>query len=172
MTIDDLMTVAKTATTPESHPGLYLYTGITHLEYFTTASVERLQADAERQHEAIWPFVRNLIAKHSNWTAAPIVIDGWHLRPHRMAELNQDRVEPVWLHIAPDVLEARERKNPSWTQNSTDPERMFRNFMARSLWYNDLIRREALRFGMHLLHQDGRTSVEALCDAVLARRQH
>ena len=32
VTIDDLMTVARMATTPETHPDLYLFTGITYLQ--------------------------------------------------------------------------------------------------------------------------------------------
>ena len=169
VTIDDLMTVARTATTPESHPGLYLFTGMTYLEYFTDCSIDRLKSDADRQHEAVWPFVKNLIAKHFNWTTTPIVIDGWHLRPHRVAELDDDKIDSNWIFIDPKALEERERANVEWLQGSTDREKMFQNFMARSLWYNDLIKQEAEGQGMSVVHQEGETSVDDLCDAVLCK---
>ena len=50
VTIDDLMTVAKTATTFETHPDLYLFRNMSHLEYFTNGSLAQFQRDAERQH--------------------------------------------------------------------------------------------------------------------------
>lgn len=167
VTIDDLMTVAQTATTRESHPDLYLMPDGAYLEYFTNSSLETMQAGAERQHAAVWPFVTGLIEKHFGWTTRPIVIDGWHLRPHRVAKLNNDAIHACWIHIAPEVLEARERKNVDFLEGSSDSERMFQNFLARSLWFNDLMRAEATRFGMTVLTQDGAQSVDELCSAVL-----
>lgn len=169
VTIDDLMTVAKTVTTPESHPDLYLFRGMTYLDYFTNSSVEQLKRDAERQYDAVWPFVRNLIVKHFNWTTTSIVIDGCHLRPRRIAELDDDRIESNWIFISSAALEQRERRNTEFLQGSSDPEKMFRNFMARSLWYNDRIRQEAEELGMTVIHQPGDTPVEDLCDAILSK---
>lgn len=171
VTIDDLMTVAKTATTPETHPGLYLYRNMSHLEYFTNCSIERLKSDAESQHEAVWPFVKNLIVKHFNWTTTSIVIDGWHLRPHMIAELDDGRINPNWIFISPRALEKRERENAEFLRGSSDPEKMFQNFMARSLWFNDLFKKEAEEFGMTVIHQEGQTVVDVLCDAVLAKKK-
>ncbi len=168
VTIDDLMTVAKTATTPESHPDLYLFRGSTYLEYFTNSTVEDLTRDAERQQKAVWPFVKSLIEKHFHWTTTPIVIDGWHLRPADVTELDAEVVKHCWIHISPDVLEQRERKNTEFLDGSSDPERMFQNFLSRSLWCNEYCRAEAERYGMAVIHQDGHASVSDLCNAVLA----
>lgn len=167
VTIDDLMTVAKTATTPESHPDLYLHHGITYLEYYTDTPLERLKADIDRQHEAVWPFVKNLIEKHFSWTTTPLVMDGWHLRAHRVAELDREQVSPHWIHIDRKALERRERANDSWTQGSTDPSRMLQNFLDRNFWFNDHVRDEAEQHGMSVIEQPGDKSVEELCDVVL-----
>jgi len=169
VTIDDLMTVAKTATTPETHPELYLFRDMSHVEYFTNSSFEQLRSDAERQSGAIWPFVKNLIVKHFRWTTTPVVIDGWHLRPHRVAELSSNEIDANWIYIAPTALERRERKNIEFLQGSSDPEKMFRNFLSRSLWCNDLVRDQAEAAGMTVIHQAGDTSVSDLCDAILAK---
>lgn len=171
VTIDDLMTVAKTATTPESHPDLYLFTNTSYLEYFTNCSIDQLKRDAERQYEAMWPFVKNLITKHFNWTTTPIVLDGCHLRPHLVAELDNDNLDSNWLFISPESLEKRERENDAWTNGSSDPDRMFRNFMARSLWYNDLIKQEAEELEMTVIHQTGGIAVDDLCDAILEKKK-
>ncbi len=96
VTIDDLVTIAKTATTTETHPELYLFRDMSYQQYFTNSSLEQLQRDAEQQHAAIWPFVRNLIVRHFDWTTTPIVIDGWHLRPHRIAAMNDKRIDASW----------------------------------------------------------------------------
>jgi hypothetical protein len=46
---------------------------------------------------------------------------------------------------------------------------MFENFLARSLWYNDLIKKQATELQMNILPQDGQTSVDELCELVLAK---
>jgi len=166
LSVDDLMVAAKVVTTPESHPGLHVMKRPNHVEYFTGSSVDQLTADADLQHEAVWPSVERVIRNHATF-GSPIVIDGWHLRPDRVTGMDLDSVLSFWLVIDPSVLEERERKNVDFFHESPDPERMLGNFMGRSLWYNDLIRRETTRLGLHVLFQDGSVSVEALCRQVL-----
>ena len=119
----------------------------------------------------MWPFVKNLITKHFNFTTTPIVIDGWHLRPEYVAEFDDDSVDSNWLYISPEALEQRERNNFGWIEGSTDPEKMFENFMGRSLRHNRLIKDEAERLGRTVVHQEGNASVEDLCELVLERKR-
>jgi hypothetical protein len=167
VTIDDLVTVAQTVTTPETHPGLHVMRKVPYLEYFTNSPLDQLKADAELQHEATWPFVKNLILKHTGWAPSPIVIDGWHLRPSRVAELNLPGMWSGWIVIEPSVLVEREKMNLQWLQGSSNPERMLENFLGRSLWYNDLVRAQASELQMNILYQDGGVSVEVLNETVL-----
>jgi len=167
VSIDDLMTVAQTVTTPETHPGLHIMNKMPHVEYFTNSSVEQLQADANMQHESAWPFIKSLILKHATWDPSPIVIDGWHLRPGKVAELNLPNIWSGWIVISPSVLVERERKNPQWFQGSSSPERMLENFQARSLWYNDLIKEEASQLQMNILLQEDDTSIDDVCNRIL-----
>jgi 2-phosphoglycerate kinase len=167
VTIDDLMTVAQTVTTPETHPGLHVMRNVPYLEYFTNSSVDQLKTDANIQHEATWPFVKSLILKHATWDPSPIVIDGWHLRPNRVAELNLHNIWSGWIVISPSVLTEREKKNLKWLQGSSSPERMYENFLARSLWYNDLIQEQAASLQMNILPQTGDDSVDDLCNMIL-----
>jgi 2-phosphoglycerate kinase len=167
LTVDDLLIAARAVTAAETHPGLHAVGAAGYVEYFTTTSVEQLIADAAAQHEAIWPAVENVIRKHAAW-GPPIVIDGWAVRPVRVAALDVANLASLWLVADPTVLMNRERGNERFFAASLDPERMFTNFLGRSLWHNDLIRREAAELGLRVLHQDGHTSVDALCDAALA----
>ncbi len=166
LSIDDLRTAAQAVTTPDSHPGLHIMRGMPYQEYFTNNSVEYLIADAILQHEAVWPMVKRVINKHAAWGSA-IVIDGWHLRPDKVAQLELDNVWAAWIVADEPVLEERERKNVNWLQGSSDPEKMLENFLARSLWYNELIREQAREFQMNILLQDGEKSVEEFCRLVL-----
>ena len=167
LTIDDLVTAVIGVTTRETHPGIHALRKGPHTEYFTNSSVDELIADATLRHEASWPMVRQLIQKYTKQKRG-IVIDGWHMRPEWVADLQLENVWAGWLVIDPDVLEARERKNEAWLEGSADPERMFTNFMGRSLWYNSLIKAQAKALRMNILYQDGTKSVEELCQLVLA----
>lgn len=169
VSIDDLMTVAQAVTTPQTHPGLHIMNKMPHVEYFTNSSVEQLKADANMQHEAAWQFIKSLILKHATWDPSPIVIDGWHLRPSKVAELDLPTIWSGWIVISPSVLVEREKKNLEWLQGSSSPERMLENFQARSLWYNDLIKEEASQLQMNILPQEGDTSIDDLCSMILKR---
>ena len=166
LSIDDLLTAAQAVTTPESHPGLHFMRGQPFQEYFTYSSVERLKADATLQHEAAWPIVKRVIRKHASWGFA-IVFDGWHLRPSAVSQLREENIWSGWIVLSASVLDERERKNKDWLKGSPDPERMLENFLARSFWYNTLIKEQAAELQMNILVQNGEKSVEALCQMVL-----
>ena len=166
LTLDDVMTATQTVTSPTTHPGLHALRRVPFVEYFTNSTVEQLKEDALTQHAAMWPAVESIIRKRAA-IGPGIVIDGWHMRPERIVALNLPNVHPVWLFVEPAVLRAREDANREWLSGSSDPERMLHNFVARSLWYNELIATEARAFGMPVLVQGGDASVEQLCDAVI-----
>ena len=166
--VDDLVTAAVAITTPTTHPGIHAMRKIPHVAYFTNSSVAELKADANARHEATWPMVTAVIRKYVQ-RGSSIVINGWHLRPAWTHELALENICTNWIVISPTVLEARERSNFAWFEASPQPEKMFANFMGRSLWYNELIQKQARELNMNILAQDGQTSVEALCDMVLAR---
>jgi len=168
LTIDDLLHAAMAITTPESHPGLHVMNKPNFTAYFTDTAVEQLIADANFQHEAIWPAVERTIRNHATW-GRPIVIDGWHLRPEWTQSLGLDAVTAHWIVIDPDVLEARERANEGFVSKSNNPRQMLNRFLARSRWHNELIESEARSVGDQVLRQDGTQSVDALCRQVEER---
>ena len=143
-------------------------TAVNSIEYFTTSSVGQLTADAAIQHEAAWPAIEKVIRKRAEW-GPPIVIDGWFLRPKQVAELDLDCVISFWLVVDAAVLAEREGRNVDFFGRSISPEQMLQNFLGRSLWYNELIRDQATTLGLNILKQDGRASVEALCDIAMTQ---
>lgn len=167
LTIDDVKIAATAITSPQTHPGLHVMRKRPSLEYFTDSSIEQLKADATAQHEAVWPMIEQVVRKHAR-SGPPIVIDGWYMRPDWVARLKLENVWSGWIVISPDVLREREQKL-AWFRESTDPERMLENFLARSFWYNDLIVKQAAENGMDILHQPGDRSVDQLCAMVLEK---
>lgn len=166
LTIDDLVTAVQAVTTPETHPGLHLMWKTSHLEYFTNGSVEKLKADAIKQHEAAWQFIRQVIRKHALKGSA-VVIDGWHLWPEKVSQLELKNIWAGWIIAAPAVLEERERKNVEWLQGSSDPDQMLANFISRSLWFNSWMEEQVNEHQMNILPQPGETSVDELCEMIL-----
>ena len=114
----------------------------------------------------MWPLLERLIYRHGD-AKAPIVFDWWLFNPVKVAELPPHAASSVWLHIDPEVLEARERENTEFRAESADPERMHANFMVRSLWRNELIAEQAEAVGLPLIHQPGDKSVDDLASEVL-----
>jgi 2-phosphoglycerate kinase len=168
LTIDDLVTAGIAVTSPDTHPGLHRMRQTPYLEYYTTSSIDRLIADAIARHEASWPMVEAVVRKYANRNSA-IVIDGWHLRPDWVAQMELTNIWSGWIVTSAGVLEEREKKNVEWMKGSSNPEKMFRNFLARSLWYNDLIEAQAAKHQMEVLSQTGSTSVEEFCAQILER---
>ncbi|MCO5199430.1 MAG: AAA family ATPase [Anaerolineae bacterium] len=170
LTIDDLVTAVQSVTTPATHPGLHLMWQTSHLDYFTNTPVAKLKEDALRQHEVAWQFIEPVIRKHAGF-GAPVVIDGWHLWPSKVAQLQLDNVWAGWLVASEAVLEEREREHADWLHGSPNPKQMFDNFLARSLWFNTWIREETARFSLPMLFQTGSKSVEELCELILGNGQ-
>jgi len=165
LSIDDLTTAAQAITTHESHPHLHVLRKVPSLEYFTNSSLEQLIADATLLHKAVWPMVEKVVRKHAT-SGSPIVIDGWYMRPSWVAQLKLKNVWSGWIVASPEVLKEREKKI-SWYQESTNPDQMLENFLGRSLWFNDLIREQAIKHHLTILLQPGDKSVEQLCNMVL-----
>jgi len=166
LTADDLALAARAITTPETHPGLHRMNVPTAAEYFTNSSVEKLIDDAAAQHRAMWAAIERVIRVRAKEDTS-IVIDGWFMRPADVVSLELDNVSSFWLNVDRSVLEERERSVVSFFERSDDPERMLQNFLGRSFWYNDLIRREAEEHGMRILYQDGTKTVDSLCEQAL-----
>ena len=168
LTVDDLAVAARAVTSAETHPALHPMAGVGHTIYFTQGPPEKLIADSVALQNALWPAVERVVRAHAT-VKDSIVIDWWLLAPELVARLNDAKVASIWLHIAPDVLEERERANTEFLDGSADPERMLANFMRRSLWRNDLVASQARRLGLPVLHQDGRASVADLTSAAIER---
>ncbi len=162
---DDLAIAVRAVTDPVSHPELHPMPGGDHRAYFTEGPPERLLADAMALASTMWPVVERVVRSHLA-SAAPLVLDWWLLSPTQVASSGLP-VASAWLHVDPRVLDGRERSLVSFREGSVDPERMHANFMARSLWRNDLVVREATAADLPVIHQDGTRSVPDLVAEVL-----
>ena len=166
LTGDDLVVAGRALTTAETHPALHQSKGIGHARYFTETPAARLIEDAVALEEAMWPVLVRVIRSHLI-ARAPTTIDWWLLSPESVDQLTEAEVTSVWLYVEPEVLEARERRNVEFLAGSSNPERMFSHFMARSLWRNELVAAQAHELGLPVLSQSGEDTIEDLVAAVL-----
>lgn len=166
LTVDDVVIAGRALTNEATHPALHPMRGRGHTRYFTETAVQHLISDAVALEETMWPALIRVIRSHLH-AESPTTIDWWLLSPVRVHQLAEATVTSVWLYVAPDVLEARERRNVEFLAGSSDPELMFSHFMARSLWRNELVASQAQELGLPLLRQSGGETVEDLVAAVL-----
>ena len=94
-------------------------------------------------------------------------MDWWLLSPAKVAALGLAEVQSVWIEIASDALELREKRNVEFIQESPNPEQMFENFMARALWRNTEVASKARELGLPVLQQPGDRTVGSLVDEVV-----
>lgn len=165
LTGDDLAIAARSVTDPNEHPALHLTRGAGHVAYFTHSPPVKLIDDAQAQEAAMWPALEGVAQSHLG-TRTGVVIDWWLLRPDTVATMPHNRVASLWLHIDPAVLWERERQNTGFLRDSEDPERMLDNFMARSLWRNDLVQEQATRLRLPLLRISDQTVAELTDEAL------
>ena len=167
LSIDDLCVAVKEVTTPESHPGLHLMEKGRHIEYFTNTDTQKLIQDAIDQQAAIWPSLKRVIGNHATF-GSPIVIDGSMLNQEMVASLEYNNVKAFWLYVSEEILIQREKLNTEFFGKSSDPEKMFNNFMARSFWYNNQVVEDARKYGSQIIHQDGSQTVAILIEKILS----
>ena len=166
LTVDDLVVAARVLTTESSHPQLHQMRAVGHIRYFTEGPPEKLIDDAVALEEMMWPPIERVIGSHTT-AKAPTVIDWWLLSPRKVHELDEDSIASIWLHFDPDALKRRERLNVEFWAPSPDPDRMFFNFMERSLWRNELVASQARQLGMPVIHQSGEETIDDLVVAAL-----
>lgn len=167
LTIDDIRTALLAMTTPESHPELHVIGLPDPWTYFTETKPAEMIEHAIAQHASLWPGLARVMEKREA-TGATLVVDGWHLMPSLVARSGLKGVAPIWLDVAAEVLERRERAVWDFYAKSGDPEQMLANFLSRSITWNDLMRDEAIGFGFRTISQDGSRSVDDLVADVLS----
>ena len=166
LTVDDLVVTGRTLTTRDTHPALHSMHAIGNVRYFTETPPEQLIADAVAVEKTMWPVLERVVRSHVA-ANSPTVIDWWLLSPERSHELEDGPVASIWLHIDPDALENRERRNAEFWAESSDPDRMISNFMQRSLWRNGLVAAQAAALDMPVIRLTGAETVEDLVGIVL-----
>jgi 2-phosphoglycerate kinase len=164
--MDDLYVASKAVTTPASHPALHCMRKRPSADYFTFTDPDQLIADAEAQHASLLPAIESVI-RYRVANGPPAVIDGWFVTPVDIETLNLQVVRGIWIVAPKEVLIARERAFTKFYAPSPDPDRMLRNFIARSMWHNLRVMEQAAKLRVPVLEQDGTHSPQALCDTAL-----
>ena len=142
LSTDDLINAIIAVTTPQSHPHLHILEHKDHRKYFIKNSVARLVADAEYCIEGLWPAVKKIIIKHTE-QAAPILIEGWHLLPKKLAQLDLPNIFSIWLVTQRDFFEQKIAQQAELFRQIPMGQELSRKFIDRSAIVNDNIRQAA-----------------------------
>jgi len=148
--VDDLRIAASAVTEKQTHPGLHVMTGVDYRQYYVESSLEQLIHDAELQHRSMWPAIRGVIEAHLSW-ARPAIIEGWGFFPKDVRELTERQARAFWLVADREVLENRLRAQDTFWSSASNPDLMFAQYLARSLWIDQYIRQEAKSHGSRLV---------------------
>ena len=139
---DDLADAVIAVTTAQSHPHLHLLEQKDHRKYFVKNTIARLVADAQYRNEGLWPAVNNVIAKHLE-SAAPVIIEGWHLLPAKIAQNPRPALASIWLIAEPALFEHRVQQQARTLGQYAPAAELIRKFIDRSTTINDQIQKTA-----------------------------
>ena len=142
----------------------------THVaEHYLSLSVDELVADVLRHYRSMWPGIEALIAAHATDPDTDrLVLEGSALWPESVTALDIKGVAAIWLTASHDVFETR-IKNASRLENKSGRDReMIEKFLARTLRYDEAMRRAVERLGLAGLDV-GASSGEDLTARVLKR---
>jgi 2-phosphoglycerate kinase len=161
---DDLGVAAQSVTSMHSHPQLHYMRGADYRWYYASQDIVQLIMDAERFQEAIWPAIERTIHDHATWSP-PAVIEGWALQPERVVKLPLTGLASMWLVASEEVYEQRLRNDREFLQGAPDVEKLIRQFVRRSLWYDQYLRQIAPHYRLPLLEVSPATTPEDLVAA-------
>ena len=142
LSADDLADGIIAVTNSQTHPHLHSLEFKDHRRYFMTHTVARMVTDARYRHEACWPALKSVIMKHAGGYE-PLVIEGWGLLPDKVAQLDEAGIKSLWLTAEREGFEQRVRGQSEFFDETAMKDHFMRQFIERSVRYNDEIRQEA-----------------------------
>ncbi|KPK76337.1 MAG: hypothetical protein AMJ79_06965 [Phycisphaerae bacterium SM23_30] len=163
---DDLADAITAVTTPQSHPHLHLLEQKDHRKYFIKHTAARLVADAEYLNEGLWPALKKIIIKHGE-RADPLVIEGWHLMPHRVAQLDQKGIYSLWLVAEREFFEQKVHQQAELFHQTAMADELMRKFIERSTIINDNIRQAATSLSLPIVEVSPPDTTEEIYERCL-----
>jgi len=163
LSTDDLINAIIAVTTPQSHPHLHILEHKDHRKYFIKNSVARLVADAEYCIEGLWPAVKKIIARHVEQTV-PMVIEGWHLLPKKLAQLDQPNIFSIWLVTQRDFFVLKIAQQADLFRQIPMGQELSRKFIDRSALVNDNIRQAAASWNLPMVEVPLAASSQDICN--------
>jgi 2-phosphoglycerate kinase len=164
---DDLAQAVRDVTNPTTHPGFHVMGDEDYREYYINRSLEQLILDAQYQHQSTWPAIEAVIRNHAAW-GTPVIIEGWGLLPEPVAKLNLPGVQSLFLIVNEAVLEKRIRGEKEFFRGASDEEKLIRQFLLRSCWFNQFLRESAAKWNLPILEQTDTTTLDEMAQQAMA----
>lgn len=166
LSTDDLLKAITAVTTPESHPSLHFMSGWETQEYYVHHAADQLVSHNLERLKVFRTSIENVIKSHV-LNESPIVIEGFGLWPEEIKNLNLPNIGMAWLIADEALLEKRTRNNKPFYEGASDEERMIRNYVGRSVWYNSEVMKATERLNIPSIKVSDELSAEELSIALL-----
>ncbi|HUW84247.1 MAG TPA: hypothetical protein VMZ31_15790 [Phycisphaerae bacterium] len=163
---DDLGEAARAVTDPVGHADLHAFQAQDHREYYIAHSVVELINDAQRAHRAFWPAIRSVIRAHLHW-GRPAIIEGWAILPDLVAQAGFNEVSALWLDVPAASIESRVRADVGFYGGASDPERMIRQFVGRSVAFSSWLQQQTSTLRLPYLQLSGTESPDEVAELCL-----
>jgi hypothetical protein len=148
--------------TPERHPCLSTFLAMSMDERWVLRSPEAMAEGVlgtGPEHTAL--AIEDLLALLSE---PPIVAEGPWFFPVDIAPLLSDSRQAIWLVPSEEFkrASAARRGKPTFRDETSDPDRATRNWLARDLLLGEHVRRQARELGLTVYDVDGSRSLDEM----------
>lgn len=118
-------------------------------EHYLTLSAGELVADVLRHYRSMWPGIEALIASHATDPDTDrLVLEGSALWPESVATLDVEGAAAIWLTASRNVFETRIKRESDFENKIGRDREMIEKFLARTLRYDEKMRRAVDRLGL------------------------
>jgi 2-phosphoglycerate kinase len=166
LSTDDLLKAITSVTTPKTHPTFHFMGGWTTQEYYVHHTIDELISHNIERLKTFRSAIEGVIKSHVA-REIPIVIEGFGLWPEEIKSIDLTNVGMVWLVADEALLDKRTRNIKPLYEGASDEERMIKNYVGRSIWYNSQVIEAVGRLGIKSIKVSDDLSVEDLSDALL-----
>jgi 2-phosphoglycerate kinase len=138
------------------------------VEHYRSLTPEALTEAQLAHYRNMWPLVLERIEAHAADGAEPLVLEGSGVLPGPVAAFGLPGVRAVWLTAAPELIEARARRESGFDAASPASQAVIAKFIRRSQLYDVAVTAEVRRLGLPLVEVTAAMSEDAVLEACLA----
>jgi len=139
------------------------------VEHYLSLSGDELIASVIEHYRSLWLVIESLVREHCEDATKPrLVLEGSALMPANVVSLRSEGLSAVWITGDNHLLEARIHAESRYADADRTGKTLIDKFVERTLRFDRLIKRDAIRLGLPTVAADEVSSVEGLAQRCLA----